>query len=120
MVGALAFLSQTCYGGLVHLTTYQTCRSNEGWQPVEIDSATTPNKTYVVLVNPWGDPRENICDCEGYRFRGMCSHQKLASEEVCCWNAQIGFAETQNAQQERELICPRCGGSTKTEISIGN
>jgi len=107
-----------CYGHPVHLKTYQTCRSNEGWQPVEIDSASDPNKTYVVLVNPWGDPRENICDCEGYRFRGVCSHQQKAADEVCRWNEVLGFAETQTSQQASELICPRCGGPTKVELSV--
>lgn len=102
----------------MNFSPYQTCRTNEGWQPVEIDSASEADKIYVVLVNPWGDPREHICDCEGYRFRGYCRHQAKADEEVCRWTEVRGFVEIQTSIQARELICPKCGGPTKVELSV--
>jgi hypothetical protein len=101
----------------VHFATYQTCRSNEGWQPVTIDSKTDPDKKYVVLVNPWGDSREHICDCEGYHYRGFCSHQERADAEVCRWK-DTGLREAQTPVQQAGLVCPRCGGPTKVELSI--
>ena len=80
-------------------------------------SATDPEKTYLVLCNPWGSSTEHICDCEGYRYRGRCSHQERADMEVCRWSA-LGDTEMQTIEQRNENVCPRCGGSTKMEISL--
>lgn len=94
------------------LAAFQQCRSLDGWVPIEVGSRSMPGEKYVVLVNPWGEVEENICECEGYRFRGECAHQKIAQQKVCGWS-EIGIrAEQQTEAQGRQMACPRCGGRT--------
>jgi hypothetical protein len=96
----------------VTLASYQQCRSLDGWVPIEVGSRSQPGVTYVVLVNPWSDHSENICECKGYSFNGKCAHQKIASQKVCGWT-EIGVrAKTQTENQKRLMECPACGGRT--------
>jgi hypothetical protein len=97
-------------------TTYQECRSTEGWQPVKVQSS-EGDQFYVVLVNPWGILEENICECKGYVYRGQCRHQGIAHHKVCRWSDEKG-PEVQSLDQEDGKICPRCGGPTKTAIEV--
>lgn len=106
------------YGDCVELKVKQVCRSSDGWQAIKIASSSDPETTYVVLVNPWGDPRENICDCKGYQFRGHCSHQDKAEEKNCAWGEGEYLAETQTGEEEILQRCPRCGGPTKIELTL--
>lgn len=92
--------------------TYEICRSNEGWQPIEVPSSSS-DTVYVVLVNPWGNPRENICACEGYNYRGQCSHQEKAQAKLCGWDSRRS-----PLKPETPGICPKCDGPTKTEIEV--
>lgn len=94
------------------LATYQQCRSLDGWVPVEVGSRSTPGTTYVVLVNPWGEKDENICDCPGYEYRGECAHQKIAQQMICGWD-ELGVRAKQQSEAQRKLMtCPNCGGRT--------
>jgi hypothetical protein len=115
---ALVLSEATWYGDCVELKVKQVCRSSDGWQAVKIDSASDPDTVYVVLVNPWGDLRENICDCKGYQYRGQCSHQKKAEDKNCGWGAGGYLAETQTPEEESLQRCPRCGGPTKVELTL--
>lgn len=86
-----------------------------GWQPVEVPSSDGLH-TYVVLVNPWGNPSENVCHCEGYTFRGKCRHQEAAIEKVCGWTELKHDA--QDDVQRRHKLCPVCGNPTKFEVEV--
>lgn len=77
----------------------------------------TTGLDYIVLVAPWGEPRDNICECKGYVFRGTCKHQVIAMRKVCRWNELEG-PEEQSAQQAKNKVCPRCGGPTKYELEV--
>lgn len=102
---------------MTQFRTYQACLSAEGWQPVEVASSDGVT-TYVVLVNPWGNPRESLCHCEGYNFRGQCRHQEAAVERVCGWTELK--ADIQSPHQRQMKQCPHCGNQTKYEIEVQN
>jgi hypothetical protein len=77
-----------------------------------VGSRSEPGKTYVVLVNPWGEVGENICECDGYRYRAECAHQKIAQQKLCGWS-EIGIRAAQQTEaQQRLMECPKCGGRT--------
>lgn len=101
----------------MHLRTYQMCRSKEGWAPVNVPSSSEVGKSYLVFVNPWGNVRENICECQGYLWRFKCSHQQKASEMVCGWMEGESL-EVQDDEQKKKRICPACGGPTKYEVEV--
>lgn len=106
----------------MELKPYQQCRSAEGWNPVSIRSSSS-DMIYLVLVCPWGNPRENICECPGYAYRGQCRHQIDAMDKVCGWTElQVKPDGTpsleQTAQQRKDKMCPRCGGHTKWALEV--
>lgn len=97
---------------LHRLAAYQQCSSLNGWVPVEVSSRSQPGVIYLVLVAPWGDVAENICECEGYYFRGFCAHQKIARQMLCGWT-ELGVRARQQTDSNRNLmICPECGQKT--------
>jgi hypothetical protein len=101
----------------MELNPFQVCRRGEGWVPVKVASATSENMSYLVLVNPFGNPRENICECSGYVYRGQCRHQEEAMESVCYWTEKNPrYAQTE--AQRTNNVCPRCGGPTKWELEV--
>lgn len=90
----------------------QQCRTLDGWYPHEVTSSQDEDQKYVVHVNPWANRSEqHVCECKGYQFRGRCRHQKEAHQNHCGWNAAESV-ESQTPEQERNRICPRCGGPT--------
>lgn len=96
------------------LVPIQECRTIDGWQPVEVPSHSEPHKKYLVMVNPWGETSEDICECEGYTYRGHCSHQEEATQKLCLWSGAPGESEIEQTDEQREhKICPQCGESTK-------
>lgn len=99
----------------VGIKLVQQCRSCEGWTPVEIQSQSDIDTKYVIMVSPWDDHNDNICDCKGYKFRGHCSHQYRASAAVCRWSETEG-PEGQTPRQKDEQECPRCGMPTKYQM----
>lgn len=101
----------------MNFRTYAICRTWEGWQPVEVPSSSGED-VYVVLVNPWGDTRENICHCKGYSYRGECRHQQEAVLKLCHWHSLRPNALQQTPEQQTQKICPKCGGPTKYEVEI--
>ncbi len=97
---------------------FQECRTADGWQPVEIPSASEEDKRYLVMVNPWGLVDENICGCNGYFYRGTCRHQKEASDRICAWRENGVDCAPQTAEQRDEMICPSCGGMTRWSFEV--
>jgi hypothetical protein len=95
---------------MVQVSTFQECRSVEGWQAVVV-SSDSQAESYTVLVNPWGFEAEAVCDCKGYKYTGHCKHQARANEKVCRWRE--GESPRQSEQQKEKMVCPRCGGATK-------
>jgi hypothetical protein len=99
----------------MQFVTYQVCLTGEGWQPVKVASS-DGKSFYIVLVNPWGVEHENVCECKGYMHRGQCRHQLEASDRICAW--EEGDNEIQTDAQQRDKICPRCGGPTKYVFEV--
>lgn len=95
----------------------QVCRSLDGWLPVEIDSASDPDLTYVILVNPWGTAAESICECKSYEYRGRCKHQALALMRVCGWTELLSD-QKQTREERKGKICPRCEGHTTWTMEV--
>jgi hypothetical protein len=91
--------------------TIQECRSNNGWQPIKVQSASDPDTHHIVLCASWITPFEYICDCTGYQFRNHCRHQSKAAKQFCRWSEQDGPEEQTDAQRKTRT-CPRCGGLT--------
>ena len=98
---------------------YQTCRTSEGWQPIKVPSQSREGDSHLVMVCPWGNPRENICDCPGYYYRFECRHQLEAMDLVCGWSElhrPQKFVQTE--QQRTNRVCPRCGGPTDWRMEV--
>lgn len=85
------------------------CHSLLGWYPVSVESKSERGAWYNVWTSPWNPPDEYICECEGYGFRGHCSHQEKAEERVCRWSSLTG-PEEQTKEQRQGKVCPRCYG----------
>lgn len=73
---------------------------------------------YTVLVAPWGNPRENICECAGYFYRAKCQHQEKAMDLVCGWTEKQQTKDKQSAEQRASNQCPRCGGETLWRMDV--
>lgn len=102
--------------GMSELKPYQSCRKNEGWMPVNVASDSRPID-WVVMVSPWGNPLENICECPGYLYKGKCKHQIIAMKKTCRWTELEG-PELQTESQVKSKTCPRCGGPTSWELEV--
>lgn len=90
----------------------QRCVSDQPFAVFEIPSRSVPGKVYSVYsVDPEDPPDQYICHCEGYCYRGTCSHQMDAFEDRCLWNELAG-PEQQTAGERESLTCPRCKGET--------
>lgn len=94
------------------LAAYQQCRTLDGWVPIAVGSRSMPGEIYIVLVNPWGEVAENICECAGYEYRGECAHQQIARQKVCGWRDIDARAKQQTDAQRKLMVCPGCGGKT--------
>lgn len=99
------------------IEAFQACRTTEGWIPIRMPSATSDD-TYTIMVCPWGLPRENICECAGYHYRGECRHQAEAMDRVCGWTAQQIGEYNQTEAQSKSKVCPRCGGPTIYRMEV--
>lgn len=85
------------------------CQSRLGWFPVKVESHSQKDVVYNVWTSPFNDVSEYICECEGYYFRGRCTHQDEAERRICRWTSLEG-PEEQTKAQRRAKICPRCLG----------
>lgn len=85
------------------------CDSNFGFQEVKVRSHSDPKTFYNVLFTPWDrdDPDQASCECISYRFRGWCTHQIEAYQEICRWSSLDGV------EQKEPGVCPMCGGPTR-------
>lgn len=90
------------------IVPYQICASADGWVPVLVPSK-SQKLDYRVMVSPWDNYKENICECAGYSYQGHCYHQELAQTMLCRWSARTGPEEQTDDQRDHE-VCPRCGG----------
>jgi len=95
---------------------YQICASADGWYPIRVESS-NQNQYYTVMVCPWGEPQDHICECAGYTYRGSCRHQDTAQRFRCAWR-QIESEFDQTEEQKEDMICPKCGGPTKWTIQV--
>lgn len=103
----------------MELRPYQACRTSEGWWPVEVASSRDDGSRYVVMVCPWGNAVENICECAGYTYRGSCRHQVEAMDALCGWtelHEPQRFVQTDEQRQNK--ICPRCGGPAVWRMEV--
>lgn len=102
----------------MELRPYQACRTSDGWWPIEVPSSKGDSR-YVVLVCPWGNAVENICECAGYTYRGHCRHQTDAMDALCGWTElQEPKKFTQTEEQRKHKVCPRCGGHTQWKMEV--
>lgn len=91
----------------------QICKSNDPWTTIHVQSNSRPDITYEVIVPYNGaPPSEYICNCEGFLFRGQCSHQTTAYDTMCGWAEFLG-PEKQTEKEKENYICPRCKGQTR-------
>lgn len=82
-----------------------------------VKSHSNPDRSYTVLVNPYVNKREFVCDCTGFEFRGECRHQFDALKKVCWWPIRPDIESLEQSPiQELENTCPNCGGLTKYEV----
>lgn len=98
--------------------------------PVDIlsDSQTSQDGSpliYRVMVSPWENPRENICECKGYFYNnGRCKHQEMAQTARCGWTElQVVPPDwkpkyVQTPEQRKGKICPRCEGPTVWKMEV--
>jgi hypothetical protein len=107
------------------LKSFQSCRTNDGWVPVQVASDSKPID-YTVMVCPWDNAQESICECPGYLFHGHCRHQFIAYDSLCRWDSVTGTVrngvfiepDAQTEEQRKNKICPACGGRTKYELEV--
>lgn len=97
------------------LRSVQKCINSGVMTYIRVHSQSDPRKSYDVLVQDPIDPSESICECEGFEYRGRCSHQNIAHQYICGWE-EISGPEEQNSNQRKQNICPRCSGETETEL----
>jgi hypothetical protein len=79
---------------------------------VQVPSHSDPDITYAVVVQEPGSVDDAVCECEGFQFRGSCSHQQEAVDSICGWVE--GNFETQTKEEHRNRLCPVCGGPTES------
>lgn len=101
---------------LVDIISISRCASTEPWSSVEVPSSSEEDKSYLV-VRPWLDdePKDLVCECPGYIYKGSCKHQDIAATMFCDWDQKTG-PEKQNLEQRRNGICPRCKKETVQNI----
>jgi hypothetical protein len=92
------------------LKAIQECDTHEGWTTVDVESHSNPDISYTCVIQEPDDTEGVICECDGYIYRGSCSHQQEALELLCRWTE--GEYPEPTSEQYREKICPRCLGPT--------
>jgi hypothetical protein len=100
----------------MEIRPYQICVSADGWYPIRVESS-NQDAHYTVMVSPWGEQDDHICECAGYTYRGSCRHQELAQRFRCGWKA-IESDIVQNESQKQDMTCPKCSGQTKWTIEV--
>jgi hypothetical protein len=100
----------------MEIRPYQICASADGWYPIRVESS-DQDQYYTVMVCPWGEPQDHICECAGYTYRGSCRHQDLAQRFRCGWK-EIESETKQNKLEKEDMKCPKCGGLTKWTIQV--
>jgi hypothetical protein len=96
----------------VDFRSVQQCLRTGEYSYEFVRSNTDADVEYSVLVVDPSDPTECICECEGFSFRGHCSHQDIAVGQLCAWR-EVDGPEKQTREQRRAKICPRCGEETE-------
>lgn len=94
------------------------CVSHQPYSVFEVPSQSAKNVFYEVhSIFPEDPPEDYVCTCQGFCYRGHCAHQRMAFEDRCLWHGLKG-PEQQTHEQERDCVCPRCGGSTYIEAEV--
>ena len=88
---------------------YKVCSTMIEPREVLVPSKTTSRTYRVIPSTIWND---SVCECEGYRFRGTCSHITELEAIKCEWVDSSGELDIEK--------CPRCGAHTVVyEIAVG-
>jgi hypothetical protein len=96
------------------------------WQSkvVKVASRTDPSKAYEVTADfseQRGHDNNFECTCPAYQYQGMaesgakCKHILEVEDQFCDWHSESSD-DAQTEEQEREHVCPRCGGRTETAM----
>lgn len=107
----LRLANVTCYTIIVDLINVQRCLNDGIMAEISVPSHSDPAVLYNVVIQSPNDPEDIVCECEGYLYRGYCSHQNEALAQICGWTEFE--EEEQTDDQVRQKICPRCGGPTE-------
>jgi hypothetical protein len=100
----------------MNIKPYQICVSADGWYPIRVESS-NQDGYYTVMVCPWGEQNDHICECAGYAYRGQCRHQETAQRFRCGWK-EIESDILQTEGEKESKLCPKCGGPTKWAIEV--
>jgi len=97
------------------LKTKQTCLAEVREAYLIHPSSSRPGVHHIVKLTIRDPSAVTVtCSCEGFRFRGTCSHAMIRMER-CNWDADNDTAQT-DAQRDT-MTCPRCG--SRTVITMG-
>ena len=80
--------------------------------------------TYFTEINGYevcSEYGREWCTCPDYKYRKkkqgkVCKHIKQVQEKECGWHGS--YFERQTEEQEKNYICPRCGGPTEV-VRVG-
>ena len=90
------------------IETYAVCESVVGPKTIKVKGSNGKEYTVSGLFVNSMDPS---CTCFAYKFskNRNCKHIDQARDSVCGWQ------EFLHEPQEKEGVCPRCGGPTTFE-----
>lgn len=87
------------------------CKSLQGKYPVEISSESDPDKTYIVIVDPFANRSElHHCSCNAYKYKHRCKHQRTVHLSICGWN-ELDPDIPLDEDHKNNMRCPKCGNT---------
>lgn len=85
------------------MKTRKACFYSKSRWVVKVPSNTSKGVLYEVTFPPEVKPK---CSCEGFAWRGKCSHVNLEDFE-CDWVE--GMFPAQTEEEKAKNLCPKCG-----------
>lgn len=82
----------------------QQCKSNS------IILFTSTNGKYQIL---WSYNYGWKCSCPAWQYGGTRPCKHIKALKICGWHKEYDGNPPQSRQQEKQYICPRCGGETE-------